>query len=133
MLTKQITANRAAVQAGMQIVYWLVESEVALFTKFESLKELCIDLDAEVLRDLEKGKNSKYSSNRIIDEWLHVIASIIREDVKEDLRKCLNMGLMCDESTDVSVTKQLIVFARVVISNRGVSYRYLQTLEMPDG
>ena len=133
MLTKQITANRAAVQAGMQIVYWLAESEVALFTKFESLKELCIDLGAEVLRDLEKGKNSKYSSNRIIDEWLHVIASIIREDVKEDLRKCLNMGLMCDESTDVSVTKQLIVFARVVTSNHGVSYRYLQTLEMSDG
>ena len=41
--------------------------EIALFTKFESLKELCIELGAEVLRDLEKGKNSKYS-NRIIDE-----------------------------------------------------------------
>ena len=49
LYTKQITANRAAVQAGMQIVYWLAESEIALFTKYESLKELCIDLGAEVL------------------------------------------------------------------------------------
>ena len=62
-----------------------------------------------------------------------MIANVIKEDVKEELRKCINMGLMCDESTDVSVTKQLIVFARVVTSNHGVSYRYLQTLEMPDG
>ena len=62
----QIIAGRAAVEAGMQIIYWLSESEVALFTKFESLKELCIDLGAEVLRDLEKCKNAKYSSNRII-------------------------------------------------------------------
>ena len=99
--TKQITANRAAMQAGMHIVYWLAESEVALFTKFESLKELCIDLGAEVLWDLEKGKNAKYSSNRIRDEWLHVIVSVIRDDVKENLRKCLSMGLMCDEYADV--------------------------------
>ena len=42
----------------MRMVYWLAESEVALFTKFESLKELCIDLGAKILRDLEKGKNS---------------------------------------------------------------------------
>lgn len=106
----------------MQIVYWLAEFEVTLFTK-----ELCIDLGAEVLRDLETSKNAKYSSNRIIDEWLHVIADVIREDVKEELRKCINLGLMRDESTDVSVTKQLIVFARV---DCGISYRYLQT---PDG
>lgn len=38
LFTKQITANREAVMAGMQIVYWLAESEVAHFTNFESLK-----------------------------------------------------------------------------------------------
>ena len=48
----------------------------------------------------------------------------------ENLRKCLNMGLMCNESTDASVTKQLIVFTH---SNHGVRYRYLHTLEIPDG
>ena len=103
----------------MQIVYWLAESEVALFTKFESLKELCIDLGAEVLQDLE----TKYSSNRIIDEWL---AGVIREDVKEDLRKCENVEHICDESTDVSVAKQLIVFACVVTSNYSVHHRHLK-------
>ena len=80
--SKQVSANREAVQAGMQIVYWLAESEVAHFTKFESLKQLCIDLGASVLKDLDRGKNAKYSSNRIIDEWLHILANVVREDVK---------------------------------------------------
>ena len=62
----------------MQIVYWLAESEIALFTKFESLKELCIDLRAHVIRDLEKGNNGKYSSKGIVDKWLGVIACYTR-------------------------------------------------------
>ena len=47
---KQFEANKEAVKAGMQIVYWLAESEVAHFIKFESLKQLYINLGASVLR-----------------------------------------------------------------------------------
>ena len=43
------------------------------------------------------------------------------------------MGLMCDESTDISVNKELIVFARVVLLNCDVRYRYLQVIELVDG
>ena len=39
------------------------------------------------------------------------------------------MGLTCDKSTDVSVTKQLRVFTRVITSTYGVSYRCIQTLK----
>ena len=131
--SKQVSANREAVQAGMQIVYWHAESEVAHFTKFESLKHLCIDLGASVLKDLDRGKNAKYSSNRIIDEWLHILANVVREDVKQELDNSLCIGLMCDESTDISINKELIIFARVVLPNCGVHYRYLQTVELADG
>lgn len=57
--TSRVLLTEEAVQAGMQIVYWLAESEVAHFTKFESLKELSIDPGADVLRDLEKGNNAE--------------------------------------------------------------------------
>ena len=41
---QQLSFNKKAVEGAMKILYWLCKNEVAHFTKFESLKQLCIHL-----------------------------------------------------------------------------------------
>ena len=99
--------------------YWCNENSVLVmqernctfYFKFESLKTLCIDLGCTFL---DVGSNAKYLSNRIIGEWLGVMAEIIGHDILEKVRASPEVGLMADESTDISVTKELIVYARTL-------------------
>ena len=39
---KTVTLQRQVLSGSMQILYWLAKIEVAHFTKFESLRTLCI-------------------------------------------------------------------------------------------
>ena len=87
---------------------------MAHFTKFESLRKLCLDLGCEYFKELNVGRNAHYSSHRIIEEWLKVLSDIIEEDVLDQVHKSPAIGLMCDESTDISVTKELILYARIL-------------------
>ena len=50
-----ISLQWKAVLGALKIVYWLTKHEVAHFTNFESLKELCIDLGCDYLKELNKG------------------------------------------------------------------------------
>ena len=68
------------------------------------------------LKELDVGRNANYSSNHIIDEWLSIMAEVIEHDVLKKVRANALIGLMADESTDISVTKELILYARAVFN-----------------
>lgn len=51
-----------------------------------------------------------------IGEWLKVLSDVIEENVLDQVHKSPAIGLMCDESTDISVTKELILYARILSS-----------------
>ena len=54
-------------------MYWLAKQEVAHASKFNSLKDLTIQLGCEYVRELSLGINAQYSSLEplAIDEQIH--------------------------------------------------------------
>ena len=48
------------------------------------------------------GGNAKYNSHQMIDEWLAILAETV-EDLLNKIRLSPAIGLMCDESTDISL------------------------------
>ena len=109
---RSVTMQRQALSGSLQILSWLAKSEVAHFTKFEK------SLGCDYFKELNLGQNANYSSHRMIDEWLQVLSDIIEEDVLTAVHHSSATGLMCDESTDISVTKELILYAYILLARR---------------
>ncbi|CAL8238202.1 unnamed protein product, partial [Merluccius merluccius] len=58
--------------------------------------------------------NTKYTSSHIIDEMVEVIGQILDDQLVAEMSKSPVWGLMVDETTDISVTKQLGLVVRTV-------------------
>ena len=109
----RIMVQRKALIGALQLVYWLAKEEIAHTTKFNSLKDLVIHLGCDFLCELSLGRNAQYSSEQIISELLQCISLVIKEQIVSDMQSSLFFSLMTDESTDISVLKQL-VFGRTL-------------------
>ena len=68
----------------------------------------------------------------MIDEWLSIMADVNEHDVLEKIKENALIGLMADESTDVSVTKELILYSRVVFNDEEHVY-FLKLIRISDG
>ena len=63
-----------------------------------------------------------------------VLSDIIEADVLTLVRHSPAIGLMRDESTDISITKELILYARILyIKVHGVKAYYLKLIHISDG
>ena len=63
---------------------------------------------------------------------MQALAETIAKPIQEHLRTSPFFSLCIDETTDVSVTKQLIVYARYIVGG-GVHSSFVSMLELPDG
>lgn len=108
---RQVCVQRRALVGALKIVYCLAKQEIPLTTKYEPILELALSLGCDYLRALEVGANARYRSHAIIGEFLKVLAAIVEEQFSA--LKCSKFfSLLTDESTDISVTKQLVLVAR---------------------
>ena len=64
---------------------------------------------------LNKGDNTKYTSYRVVDELLTLLGDEVKQSVCRQLQKSSCIGLICDETTDLSSTKALVVYAKAVV------------------
>lgn len=65
-----------------------------------------------MLSAFQVGQGTNYRSHRIIDEMLEILASVTEKPILRALQASQAVGLEIDESTDVSVVKQLDVHVR---------------------
>ena len=100
--------QRCALTGSLQILYWLAKNEIGHFTKLEALRKLCVDLGCKYFNELAVARKVNYTSHRIISEWLEVINDVIEGDVLDRVCKCHSIGIMCDESMDISITKDYL-------------------------
>jgi hypothetical protein len=131
-MEKTFAVQRRALTGSLHMLYWLAKNEIGHFTHFESLRKLCLDLGCEYFSELSVARNVNYTSHRIISEWLEVINNVIEKDVLDKVHQCHCIGLMCDESTDISITKELILYCRIVC-NREIQTHFLKLVQLPDG
>lgn len=128
-----MTAQRNAVVGAMKIIYWLAKEELAHTTKYESLLDLAISLGCTYLKELHVADNANYCSRQIVGEFLQTLSMQIEDDVLQDLPSSSCFSLLTDESTDISVLKQLVVVARYILPSGDVTTSFLAIVDLPDG
>ena len=65
------------------------------------------------------GRNATYCSERMVQEFLDVLASQIEIDQHKDISSSQYISLMTDETTDIAVVKELVLYARYLAPESG--------------
>ena len=128
----QVTIQHKAVKGAMQCLYWLVKSEVSHTTKYGSLVDAVQYMGCDYFKHLNQAENAKHKSQRIISEFLQVIATQLEE---KQLQKALSsdyFSLLIDETTDIAVINEMVIYARYM-HNGSVATTFLKICELFDG
>ena len=115
---RTITLQQQAVCGTLKSLYWLSKQEIAHHTKFGSLIELEKSLGCLYLNELEVGRNACYTSYRMIDDFLAVLSDCVERDILLWIKESPAVSILCDELTDTSNLKQLVVFVRFLVKGK---------------
>ena len=129
----QMTLNRSAMMAAMECLYWLVKSEIPHTTHYNSLLKAVEFMGCEPLKHLNHGDNAKYTSQRIIQEFLQVIGEQLEQEILENLLSSPLYSIMIDETTDVAIIKEMVIYALYLTSGGKVVTSFLSIIQLPDG
>ena len=128
----QLSLQKQAVTGAMQCLYWLVQSEIPHTTKYGSLVDAVQFMGCDHFKYLNHGDNAKYKSQRIIGEFLQIMAAQIEKEQLQDVLSSKFYSLMIDESTDVAVVNEMVVYARY-IKNGKVTTTFMNICELFNG
>ena len=95
------------------------------FSKFPPLYDLLVDLKTDITPSL-------YHNDKACADMLICISSVIHRKMLDRIRNSNFYGIMIDESTDISVTGHLVVFATFLEDGIPVSV-FLGLLHIPNG
>ena len=115
-----------AIWTRIQTAWWLAKEDVAI-TKFGSL------LESELVnQDLQVPKS--YRDHKTAWEMVDILAAHFRHQLKESIQKSPFFGIMADETTDNSVTQQLIIYIKFLdrVDNQFVATVEYLDLVTPD-
>ncbi|XP_076103623.1 zinc finger protein 862-like [Mytilus galloprovincialis] len=125
--------EKTALIGAFKIMYWLAKEEIPHTTHFASLLDLAKNLGCDYLNLLQKGESVNYTSQRIMQEMLHSISLQISTPVIDAIQQSTYYSLLVDETTDVSVLKQLTVMARYFNQDLELKTSFLTLIDVPDG
>ena len=91
-------------------MHFLTEQEIAHTTNFTPLVNLAKSLGATYLGEIALGQNQKYTSDRFMQEIVLAMGEAALEPIKEEIQNSPVFALLVDETTDVSIIKQMIVW-----------------------
>ena len=111
-----ISAERKAMIGSLKCMYFLNKREIAHTTNFVPLCELGKSLGAVYLQDLQRGGDTHYTSERFKQEIVQALAETVAKPIQENVCASPFFSLCKDETTDVLVTKQLIVYGRYLVN-----------------
>ena len=93
-------------------VYWLENPT----HDYSSLIDLYLMQGVTWLKELFVGANAACCSHHIAEE-MQVVASI-DEDIRKEIGKCCLLGIMVDESADISTNKSMIIYFKGFASGK---------------
>ena len=95
----------------MRTVYWMAQEDISKYPSLVNLQKLqgCSGLDK-----ISVAKNATYNCRNSGEEFQESIASIIHTDIVKKLKDSEMFSILVDETTDISISKQMIIYARVV-------------------
>ncbi|KAF3837753.1 hypothetical protein F7725_009521 [Dissostichus mawsoni] len=132
---ESVKAHAALIQAvigGFKCLYHLTKKEHAHHTNYADLLELAELLGCQYFEKLKIGRTN-YTSHRIIDEMLEILGTVVEEPILANISASVAIGLEVDETTDVSVKKQLDVHVRYMDKNGLLYSQFLDLVTVSDG
>lgn len=129
---RQVSVQRKALIGALKIVDCLSKEEIPLTTKYEPILELAMSLGCDYLQELEVGANARYRSHASIGEFLKVLATVVEEEQFSALRSSNFFSLLTDESSDISVKKQLVLVACYLVG-KDVKTAFVDIQDIRDG
>jgi hypothetical protein len=116
----------------MKLMYFLCKEELPHSTIFNNLVCLVKDLGVDVLSFLDKGGNAKYTSERHMQELVLVFGKTVWEPIRQDLLSSPFYSVMVDETTDVDVKNELIMYIRFLKDGKSATH-FARIVDIPDG
>ena len=127
-----VTEQKRAFIGQLKCMHFLAKQEIAHTTNFRPLVSLGKSLGATYLGNISMGQNMKYTSERFMQEIVLALGETVQESLKEEIQASPAFALLVDETTDVSILKQLIINGRYLVEGE-VHSRFLGIVELPDG
>eukprot|EP00733_Pompholyxophrys_punicea_P000634 Pompholyxophrys_punicea_v1_NODE_204_length_2775_cov_14.624265.p1 type:complete len:548 gc:universal NODE_204_length_2775_cov_14.624265:172-1815(+) len=95
-------------------IYWLCKEDIALM-KYNSLLQLEeINGAYNEVGDVLSGGRSSYTSHQFLNQAVSVIANTVKILVHSKTEESDVIGFMLDETTDISITNQMISYYRII-------------------
>lgn len=133
----QISKNREAVIGALRSLYFLVKHSLPHTTLFSPFLDFCILQGCGYLSNLHLAGNAHYRSDRVVQEFLEELGSEVFTTLLSKLQESPYIALMADETTDIAVTKELILYARYIVPSATLQHCvgsiFLRVSELSDG
>ena len=120
-------------EVAFKCFYWLCKQEIPHTTNYQPLLSLAKNLGCSYLSALNVAKNAHYTSERIMQEILETLGHQIEKRQVAALLNSRVYALMIDESTDISVTKQLVIYGRYISDEGEPCTTFLKVQDLVDG
>ena len=115
----------------MRTVHWMATEDIPI-RKYNSLIELQKLNESGPLSNLSVAKNATYSSRAAGEEFQNCLAQTIHEKKLDQIQSASMYSVLTDESTDISVSKQMIVYIRIVDENFKPQTIFLKNMTISD-
>ncbi|XP_053286269.1 zinc finger protein 862 [Pleuronectes platessa] len=128
-----VNMEHEAIIGGFKCLYWLVKHEIAHHTNYPALLDLADLLGCEYFSKLRIDQRTNYRSHKIVDDMLQILAEVVDEPISAAIKTSKAVGLEIDESTDISVLKQLDIHVRYTDKEGQLFCQFLDLVSIPDG
>ena len=105
-------------------LYFLVKQKIVLTTNFEPLLDFLEFLGLHVKSKIRVAKNATYTNHKSIQEMVSILSEVIKIRILRNLKESNHMAIMFDESTDCTITEQLVIHCRYFVKNTGELQSY---------
>ena len=111
----QLSLTKAAVKTAMQCLYWLVKEEIPHTTNYPSLLNAVEFMGCTQLKHLQCSENAKYTSRRIMMEFLQVMREQVEQENLNDLLASTVFSILIDDTTDIAVINEMVILHVLLI------------------
>ncbi|XP_060580037.1 zinc finger protein 862-like [Ruditapes philippinarum] len=118
--------------AAFRNLYWLIKQEMPHTSNYLPLMQLCKEQGVNILSNLDQGGNNNGQSQRFIQEAVLTMGQCLRDNLLEKVRASPWYTIMVDETTDVAVLSEMIVYIRFLKDGCSQT-EYLSIVPLKDG